>query len=442
MSDPQLTRSLSLPAVVLFGITYMTPIIVLGTFGVLATLTQGHVPTAYLLASIAMLFTAFSYSRMAAEFPVSGSAYSYVRHGLNSKMGFVAGWVILLDYLFLPMVIWLIGGSFLHSAFPSIPLAIWVLLFIGITTTINIIGLQLAKNINTIMMILQGLVIIAFIILAIHYLKTDGTRPLFSLDAFWSSEATTALIIGGAAVACYSFLGFDAVTTLADETLSPEKTIPKAIILITLLGGGIFVVVSYFVQTAHPSYLFVNPDAAATEIAKNIGGDLFASIFLIGLIIGQFASGISAQTSASRLLYAMGRDGVFPKALFGRLSHRFKTPSFNLILCGAIALIALFVDVMTAASFINFGAFLAFMLVNLSVISYFWVKEKRRNQGAFIRYLLAPTVGLLATFMLFLSLDKLALTLGTIWLIAGVTYLAFLTDFFKKDPPQLTFDEE
>lgn len=438
----KLDRTLSLPAVVLFGITYMTPIIVLGTFGVLATITEGHVPTAYLLASIAMLFTALSYSKMAARFPVSGSAYTYVKNGMNSKLGFIAGWVILLDYLFLPMVIWLIGGSFLYDAFPSIPLGVWVLMFIVITTVINIIGLQLAKVINTVLMLTQALIILAFILLAIHYTITDGSQPLWSFNSLWGDEAKLPLIIAGASVACYSFLGFDAVTTLADETKDPKKTMPKAILWTTLLGGGVFVVTSYFIQTANPSYVFENTDAAASQIARNIGGDVFVSIFLIGLIVGQFASGVSAQTSASRLLYAMGRDGVFYKKLFANLNSKYKTPQFNIIFCGSIAIIALFVDVMTAASFINFGAFLAFMMVNIAVINYFWIRQKERAGLNLLGYLIFPLLGLISTFLLFLSLDRLALTLGGIWLVIGVIYLAYITKFFKEDPPQLAFEDD
>lgn len=436
----QLSRTLSLSTIVLFGVSYMTPIIVLGTFGVLAVETQGHVPLSYLVAAVAMLFTALSYSRMAAAFPVAGSAYTYVRRSINNKLGFLAGWVILLDYLFLPMVIWLIGASFLHSAFSSVPLSIWVIAFIAITTFVNIIGLQLAKTVNSILMLVQGLVIIVFILLCIHYITTDGSRPLWSLEPFWSSNANFSLILAGAAIACYSFLGFDAVTTLADETQQPEKTIPKAIILITVIGGSIFTITSYFVQLAHPSFVFNNVDSAATEIALNIGNDIFVSIFLIGLIVGQFASGVSAQASASRLLFAMGRDGVFPKSFFGKLSKKYRTPMNNIIVCGVIALIATQIDVLTAASFINFGAFLAFMLVNLSVINYFWVREKKRSGINLIIYLLFPLIGLIADFWLFISLDKWAFILGTCWLVFGIIYLALLTDLFRKDPPQMSFD--
>lgn len=437
----KLHRTLSLSAIVLFGVAYMTPIIVLATFGILASETKGHVPSAYIVASIAMLFTAFSYSKMARVFPVAGSAYTYVRRSINNKLGFLAGWVILLDYLFLPMVIWLIGASFLHSAFDRIPLAIWVIAFIFITTIINIIGLKLAKTVNSLLMLVQCLVIIAFIVLCIHYIIMKGTDPLFSFKPFWHDDTHFSFILAGAAIACYSFLGFDAVTTLADETHVPQKTIPRAILLITLIGGSIFIVTSYFVQLAHPSFNFTNVDSAASEIAKNIGGDIFAFLFLIGLIIGQFASGISAQASASRLLYAMGRDGVFPRSFFGYLNFKFNTPINNLLLCAVIALIATQVDVVTAASFINFGAFLAFMLVNLSVINHFFIREQHHSGTALIVYLLFPLIGLIADFWLFISLDKLAFILGISWLILGIIYLAILTNGFRKDPPQMHFEE-
>ncbi|WP_044871618.1 APC family permease [Pseudomonas sp. LFM046] len=437
----QLQRTLSLGAVVLFGIAYMTPIIVLGTFGILADTTGGVVPTAYLAASVAMLFTAFSYARMAAAFPVAGSAYSYVRRAINPKLGFLAGWAVLLDYLFLPMAIWLIGAAYLHSAFPAVPQAVWVLAFIGVTTAINVVGLRLAKNVNGALMLVQFLVLVAFVVLCVHYVLGDASQPLWSLEPFLKEGMQWPLIMGGAAIACYSFLGFDAVSTLTEETRDPRRTIPRAILLITLIGGVIFIATSYFVQLAHPSTAFQSADSASYEIARNIGGDLFVSIFLIGLIVGQFTSGLSAQASASRLLYAMGRDGVLPPSLFGRLSERFGTPVGSIVLCGAVALLALHMDVTTSTSFINFGAFLAFTLVNLSVIFHYWLNGERRGPRELVQYLLFPLAGMVATLWLMVSLDHLAIILGLSWLALGVIYLGWLTGGFRRQPPELSFDE-
>ncbi|WP_322844661.1 APC family permease [Pseudomonas sp. B33.4] len=437
----RLQRTLSLGSVVLFGIAYMTPIIVLGTFGILAQSTAGMVPAAYLAALIAMFFTAMSYGRMAAAFPVAGSAYSYVRKAISPKLGFIAGWAVLLDYLFLPMAIWLIGAAYLASAFPSIPQWIWVLAFIGITSAINIIGLKLANGINALLMLVQFLVLIAFVALCVHYIGGDASTPLWSIKPFFNGDMQMPLIMSGAAIACYSFLGFDAVSTLTEETRDPRRTIPRAIMLITLIGGLIFVGVSYFVQIAHPSFQFDSVDSAAYEIARNIGGDLFVSIFLIGLIVGQFASGLSAQASGSRLLFAMGRDGVLPKSFFGTLHARFGTPVNSILLCAVVALLALKLDVTTSTSFINFGAFLAFSLVNLSVIFHYWIGGEKKGLRELVLFLLFPFIGLVADLWLMVSLDHLAVYLGLSWLAIGVVYLAVLTGGFRRQPPEMDFQE-
>ncbi|NNA57094.1 APC family permease [Pseudomonas koreensis] len=437
----RLQRTLSLGAVVLFGIAYMTPIIVLGTFGILAQSTAGMVPAAYLAALVAMFFTALSYGRMAAAFPVAGSAYSYVRKAISPKLGFIAGWAVLLDYLFLPMAIWLIGAAYLASAFPSIPQWIWVLAFIGITSAINVIGLKLANGINALLMLVQFLVLIAFVALCVHYIGGDASTPLWSIKPFFNGDMQMPLIMSGAAIACYSFLGFDAVSTLTEETRDPRRTIPRAIMLITLIGGLIFVGVSYFVQIAHPSLQFASVDSAAYEIARNIGGDLFVSIFLIGLIVGQFASGLSAQASGSRLLFAMGRDGVLPKSFFGTLHARFGTPVNSILLCAVVALLALKLDVTTSTSFINFGAFLAFSLVNLSVIFHYWIGGEKKGLRELVLFLVFPLIGLVADLWLMVSLDHLAVYLGLSWLAIGVVYLAVLTGGFRRQPPEMDFQE-
>ncbi|MHC8296011.1 APC family permease [Pseudomonas sp. LB3P58] len=437
----RLQRTLSLGSVVLFGIAYMTPIIVLGTFGILAQSTAGMVPAAYLAALVAMFFTAMSYGRMASAFPVAGSAYSYVRKAISPKLGFIAGWAVLLDYLFLPMAIWLIGAAYLNSAFPAVPQWIWVLAFIGITSAINIVGLKLANGINALLMLVQFLVLIAFVALCVHYVGGDASTPLWSVKPFFNGDMQMPLIMSGAAIACYSFLGFDAVSTLTEETRDPRRTIPRAIMLITLIGGLIFVGVSYFVQIAHPSFQFDSVDSAAYEIARNIGGDLFVSIFLIGLIVGQFASGLSAQASGSRLLFAMGRDGVLPKSFFGTLHERFGTPVNSILLCAVVALLALKLDVTTSTSFINFGAFLAFSLVNLSVIFHYWIGGENKGLREFVLFLLFPFIGLVADLWLMVSLDHLAIYLGLSWLAIGVVYLAVLTGGFRRQPPEMDFQE-
>ncbi|MDT8915713.1 APC family permease [Amycolatopsis sp. PS_44_ISF1] len=433
-----LERRLGLPGVVLFGLAYMAPLIVLGTFGVVATTTGGSVPSAYVLALVAMLFTAASYGKMAATHPVAGSAYTYVRKAIDSRIGFLVGWAVLLDYFFLPMVIWLIGGAYLSAQFPSVPGWLWLISFIVLTTGLNVLGIKIAEKANFVLMAFQILVIAFFVVLSISQVVSDG-HSLASGDPFFHPGSTFATISGGAALATYSFLGFDAVTTLTEETVEPRRTIPRAILLTALIGGGIFIVLAYFTQLVHPGSVFTDESSAAFEIATHIGGNLFASFFLAGLVVAQFASGIAAQASASRLMYAMGRDGVLPR-VFGRLQPKLHTPAFAIGLTGLVGLIALALDVTTSTSFINFGAFTAFTMVNVSVIAT-WIRDRATHRRNVLTWLVVPAIGAVIDLWLLVNLDGIALVFGLVWLGIGIVYLTVLTRGFRRPPPEITFEE-
>jgi putrescine importer len=428
-----LEKTLGLRGVVLFGLAYMAPIIVLGIFGVIAVKSNGGSAGSYLLATVAMLFTALSYGLMAKHYPIAGSAYTYVRKSLDARAGFIVGWAILLDYLFLPLVIWLIGGAYLSDKFPSVPFWVWIVAFIVVTSALNVIGLKVADKANFVLMAFQLLILALFVVLTITHL-VGHSESLFSLKPFTGDGGLVA-IAAGSAVAAYSFLGFDAVSTLTEETHDAQRNIPRAIVLVALLGGGIFIVVSYFVTLVAPGGTFDNSDSLASDVAETIGGSLFGAFFLAALIIAQFTSGLAAQAAVARLLYAMGRDGVLPNRFFGVVWAKFHTPVLNILLAGVIGLAAIFLSVTTSTSFINFGAFTAFTLVNLSVIAYFF---RHRNDGLnALRYVVIPLIGAVIDVALLTQLDKDALILGLSWLGIGIVYLLVLTRGFTRQPPDL-----
>lgn len=439
-----LTRSLTLRPVVLFGLAYLAPMIVLGTFGVLAEATSGSVPTAYLLALIALLFTALSYGKMSKLFPVAGSAYTYTRRSIDSRVGFLVGWAVLLDYFFLPMVIWLIGTAFLSAQFPDVPSWIWIVAFIVASSVLNVIGIKAAANANLLLMAFQVLVLAIFVVLSlVHVVHTSGAGSLVSVAPFFNSQTSISGVSAGAALAAYSFLGFDAITTLTEETLEPKKTIPRAILLVLLIGGAIFLIVTYATQLVHPGGDFPDASSAAFTIAQDIGGNLFSAVFLAGLIVTQFASGLAAQTSVARLLYAMGRDSVLPKRIFGYIHPRFHTPAINVVLSGVVGLIALGLTVETSTSFINFGAFTAFTFVNLCVIAMF-IRGRRAGDAKqnVVTHVVFPVIGAIVDIYLLFSLDGIAKFLGLVWLACGILYLTYLTRFFRRPPPEIEFVEE
>lgn len=435
-----LNATLGLGGVTLFGLAYMAPIIVLGIFGVIAEASAGASAGSYLLATVAMLFTAASYAKMSVHYPVAGSSYTYVRKALDSRLGFLVGWTILLDYLFLPLVIWLIGAAYLTGEFPSVPAWVWIVAFIVVTTALNILGLKVADKANLVLMALQFLVIALFIGFAVaHMVSRHGGGSLLSVTPFSGTGGFPA-IAAGAAIAAYSFLGFDAVSTLTEDTKNPQRNIPRAIMLVALIGGVVFVTVAYILTLVQPGGTFPNADSLAADTARTIGGALFAAFFVTGLIIGQFTSGLAAQASVSRLLYAMGRDSVLPKKFFGTLSPRFFTPVFNIVLCGLIGLGAVFLSVATSTSFINFGAFTAFTLVNLSVIGYF-VRHRHEQRLNPLTYVVIPLIGAVVDVYLLTQLGSAALTLGVIWMSIGVVYLLVLTRGLRVPPPELSLAE-
>ncbi|WP_368737734.1 APC family permease [Bacillus sp. EB106-08-02-XG196] len=440
----KLKRSLKLWQVVIMGLAYMTPMVVFDTFGIVSGETNGHVPAAYVIALVGMLFTAVSYGKLVRVFPQAGSAYTYTQKAMNRHLGFLVGWSSLLDYLFLPMVNALLTKLYLNALFPSVPDFIWVLVFVGIVTVLNLRSVNVLANFNTLFVLIQILIMVVFIILVIKGLNAgEGTGTVFSMQPFFVEGMNIPILITGATILCFSFLGFDAVTTLSEETPNPEKTIPKAILLTALWGGVIFISTSFFIQSFFPdNSRFIDSEAALPEIALYVGGKLFQSIFLCTTFVNTLASGLASHASVSRLLYVMGRDKVFPEKWFGYVHPKWRTPAINVLIVGVISLSAWFFDLVTATSLINFGALMAFTFVNLSVVSHFAVREKmHRTPKGFFDYVIMPLIGAGLVGVLWINLELSSLIMGVGWFLIGLVYLVFLTKAFRVAPPQYKAEE-
>ena len=442
MKDDTLKRTMKLHHLVIFGVAFLTPMIAYTIYGVIATASHGVESGSICFAVVAMLFTALSYGHMAKAYPAAGSTYTYTRKAINSKLGVIAGWIVLLGYVFFPMAIWLIGASYFSAAVPAVPSWAWLIIFIVVTSVINIIGVEMGSKINFIMVSIQVIIIVAFLIFTIKAITEGmGEGTLASFSPFYNPDIDFSYTVAGAAAACYCFLGFDALTTFTEDTIDPTKNIPRSIILTLLVCGAIFLVVTYFTHLVHPSFDYPNPDNAAYDIARQVAPSIFGGVFLIGTIAGQFAAGLSAQASGARLLYAMGRDGVLPKKLFGKLNAKTKTPINAIILTVIVALFAIFLDVTKATAYINFGGFVAFIFVNISVIAQYFIRQKERSLKGFVLYLLFPVLGALLCLYLLVHLDRFAIILGCAWTIAGIIYLLILTKGLKQEPPELGIDD-
>ncbi|OIK16863.1 Putrescine importer PuuP [Bacillus sp. MUM 116] len=442
-SSPTLKRSLSLKYLVFFGLSFMCPTTLFSTYGVAVHSTNGMLSTAYFVALIIMLFTAYSYAQLVKAFPNAGAAYTFTQKSLSPHIGFLVGWAILLDYVFSPMISSLLLGIAMKAYFPSIPMYVWIIVFIMTITVVNILGITVAAKFNTAILFLQFGTFTLFTVFSIKGLLNGlGAGTLFSALPFIDSHINLSNTMSMIPVLCFSFLGFDAVTTLSEEAKNPQKNIPRAIFLITLIGGGLYIVGSYFLQLVWPDYhSFKNPEAAYMEIAMRVGGNFLMSYILAEGIVSSFASAIASGTSASRILYAMGREHVLPAKIFGYLSPKYRTPVYNILIIGGIAFSALFLSLTSAVSLINFGAFFAFTFVNLSVISHFYIREKQRSLTGTIRYFIFPLIGASLTGLFWFKLDIHSLILGGVWLVLGFIYLLNITKMFRLPPPKLGFEE-
>lgn len=412
---PRLRKSLKLWQVVMMGLAYLTPMTVFDTFGIVSGISNGHVPASYLLALAGVLFTAISYGKLVRQFPEAGSAYTYAQKSISPHVGFMVGWSSLLDYLFLPMINVLLAKIYLSALFPEVPPWVWVVTFVAILTAANLKSVNLVANFNTLFVLVQISIMVVFVILVVQGLhKGEGVGTVWSLQPFISQNAHLIPIITGATIVCFSFLGFDAVTTLSEETPDAARVIPKAIFLTAMYGGIIFIVASFFMQLFFPDiHRFKDPDAALPEIALYVGGKLFQSIFLCTTFVNTTASGTASHASVSRLLYVMGRDNVFPERIFGYVHPKWRTPALNVIMVGIVALSALFFDLVTATALINFGALVAFTFVNLSVFNHFWRRKGyNKTWKDRLHYLLLPMVGALTVGVLWINLEATSLTLG------------------------------
>ncbi len=437
-------RVLGLPALVFFGLAYMVPLTVWTTYGIVTTSTDGHLPLAYVITTTAMLFVAYSYGRMVLAHPVAGSAYTYASRSFGRGLGFMVGWALLLDYVFLPMINYLLIGLYMQDYFPSTPQALWVVLAVVLVTGLNILGVKLLATANLLFVGVQFVFIAVFAVMAIVHISSDVDVQSWTAP-FYDSDTDLGLVIPGAAILALSFLGFDAVSTLSEETEDPKRKIPLAIILCALVGGAVYVFQSYLGHIAFPDFASFadDQDVASADVMTEIGGDFLNSFFTAAYVAACFACAMASQASVSRILYAMGRDGSLPKPVFARLHPKYRSPVVANLVVGVFGLTALFISLATVSSMISFGALAAFSFVGLSVVKTYYVDGGRRSGADVVKYAVIPLVGVAFTVYLWTTLSGTAFKVGLAWLAAGFLYLLFLTRGFRRTPPEMyTGDEE
>lgn len=454
LQEKKLHRVLSLKDLIIYGIILIQPVAALPLFGHANYISRGHAATCILVAMFGMIFTAISYGRMANLYPVAGSAYTYVSKGIHSYVGFIAGWSMSMDYIFVPIICVIYCAITANHLVSFIPYSLWLLIFAASFTLLNLKGLKITAITNWILMIVMSIVVFYFMGSAIWYVSGhNGVKSLFSLHPFYNPSTFSFRPVASAfALAALTYIGFDGVTTLSEEVKNPRKNVLLAAVLTCVITGIWSGVQIYLAQLSWPDWNSFTTglqtdaarnnalDTAIITVAHRVGGLTLDVSLTIVLMLASVGSGITAQIGASRLLYGMGRDGVIPRKFFAHLDKKHFTPDYNVILIGAITLLsALFFNYEECARLINFGAFFAFMGVNIASIRKHYFGPRRKTPGSFMINFLPGAIGFCMCLIIWLNLPVKTFLIGGGWMLAGIIYLSIRTRGFQREIAVMSF---
>jgi putrescine importer len=429
---PRLRRALTLWDLVFYGIVLIQPVAPMGLFGVVSLEARGHVVTTILIGMCAMLLTAVSYGRMARVYPSAGSAFTYVGRELNAGLGYVTGWSMVMDYVLNPVICTIWCSKAAMNIVPGVPYAAWVAVFASLFTALNLRGVKASARTNEVLAVGMFVVLALFLVSAIRYLMGVPlgahalTLPFYNPETF-----SLPVVLTGASIASLTYIGFDGISTLSEEVENPRRNIMLATVLTCLIIGILASVQVYLAQLVWGDWKgFPDVDTAFVYVAGKAGGTVMFQILNFTLLVANFGSGTGSHLGAARLLYGMGREDALPRSFFGAIDPRRNIPRNNVLLVGALALAGgLALTYQLGAEMLNFGAFIAFMGVNLAAFTHYWVRAERRRAVDFA----LPLLGFLICLYLWLSLRWPAKVAGGVWLGAGVLYGAIKTRGFRKN---------
>ncbi|TDE57937.1 APC family permease [Nonomuraea mesophila] len=432
----ELQRSLGFTDLMIYGLIFMVPIAPFGIFGNVFSVSHGMVALAYVIGLVAMAFTALSYAQMAKAFPMAGSVYTYAGRGIAAPVGFMAGWAILLDYVLVPSLLYLVASVAMNSFVPVIPVWAWLAAFVVLNTVVNYLGIQMTARITRIMLAAELVVLAIFLVVAGVALAQGRAQAGALTPIFDSSGFTFSVMFAAASVAVLSFLGFDGISTLAEENREDARRLGRSMLAALGLAAVLFVTQTWVAALLTPGRdaLIASGDPegnAFYDTAAYAGGPWLAVLTAVATAVAWgFANSLVAQAATSRLLFAMARDRQLP-AFLSRVNAKHKVP-VNATLAVAAVSLALGVFMSTRAngvgelaSLVNFGAMSAFLVLHVSVVVHYVVKQRSTNWWA---HLVAPVIGFAVLVAVVYNQNVAAQWVGGVWLaiglaILGITYL-------------------
>jgi amino acid transporter len=436
----ELKRSLSLFDLLVYGLVFIVPITPVGTFGIVFNASHGMVPLIYVVGLVAMTFVALSYMTMAEAFPIAGSVYSYTSKSLGSVIGFFTGWAILLDYVFIPTISYVVCAIAIQSVFPAFSQPLCIVVMVVAATVVNYFGIDVTARASFVLLAFQLVILLIFSVVAgVAVAQHVGGAHFSWTPLYTPAQVTPGVIFGALSLAVLSFLGFDAISTLSEESRYGSSRIARATILSLCVAAALFIaqtwIASLFVldHTSLPAGDATN--AAFYNIAAQAGGPGLKFLIAVpGIFVSALAGAVAAQAATARILFGMARDGRLPRAL-AYVDPKRQVPERALLIVSAVTLVAGIVlagQLELLASMVSFGALLGFLVLQVAVVVHFMWRERSRN---WLRHLVAPTIGFLIIAYVLVNAQPNAKLAGLLWMSAGVAVYVTLRILQQASEP-------
>ncbi|WP_043265893.1 APC family permease [Streptomyces sp. CT34] len=429
-----LRRTLSFRDLVVYGLLFIAPMAPVGIFGTLQATSHGAITSVYVVATVAMAFTAYSYAQMVRVAPKAGSVYAYARVGLGEGAGFVAGWMAMLDYLLIPAVAYLFSGIALHALVPQVHQWVWTAVAVVVTTLLNLSGVRTAAVVGFAVLALEIAALVVFVVAAVWALAAHGARRGWSVPLTGEGGFSPDAVLAAVSVAVLSYLGFDAIASFAEEASGGSRRVARAVVTCLVVAGVLFAVQTYLAALLAPmsaAELAARPAeqgaAFYTTVDSAVGGRLH-DLVAVSKAVGAAFAALAGQAAAGRLLFAMARDRRLPGAM-ATVDAGSGVPRRALL--GA-ALVTLVAAVWAAtrddgparlSSIVNVGALTAFALLHASVIGWFGIRRRAGVPGV-LRHVVVPLAGLAVVIAVLVAASRTAQLVGGVWLAVGLGVLA------------------
>jgi APA family basic amino acid/polyamine antiporter len=399
LTDHSLRRALGALNLTLLGIGAIIGTGIFVLTGTVAALNAGPaVVISFVLAGVASIFAALCYSEFASLVPMAGSAYTYGYATLGELVAWIIGWDLVLEYA-LGAVTVAIGWSgyvvsFLHDIGINIPCALAAargtvvqchdgtsvtalfnlpaVVIIAAVTTLLVIGIKESATANNIIVFIKVAVVLVFIVFAAHAVNPANWHPFIPPQTVKdgvpvAGEFGWSGIFTGGAIVFFAYIGFDAVSTAAQEAKNPQKDMPIGIIGSLVICTVLYIIVSG-IATGVMSYKELNVPDPIAVVADRAGLGWMSTLIKLGAIAGLSSVILVMLLGQSRVFWTMSKDGLLPQAV-NKIHPRFQTPYITSIITGiAVAFFAAILPIRDAASLVSIGTLLAFVIVSVGIL--------------------------------------------------------------------------